>query len=213
MSRWRTPLLLPVFLLALSACDRFDKDDAALQIRDNFCEGWPFGCTENTVVELGRVRETRYGRQVEFKVADGEDETRTLTAAYFELEEDAWNFLLFEPPFSEEYNREKSRVVDDQRLFDLELSELKKAQRWFSTIYGRFARDFAELDSVSYKRPSVAIQMTVSDGNSWMGEVRSEYARCVLEIPRQQLPTCEGLAALNTGTSSGPLSTAYGEER
>jgi hypothetical protein len=213
MSRWRILLLLPVCLVLFNACNRLDEEAAALQIRENFCEGWPFGCTESTVVEIGKVRETRHGRAIEFKVVDGEDETRTLSAAYFELQEDVWTFLLFEPPFSEEYNRQKSRVVDDKRLFEEELSELKKAQRWFATIYGRFARDFAELDSVSYTRPTVAIQMTVSpNANAWTGEVRSEYTRCVLEIPRQQIASCEGLSALNTGTSSGPLSTAFGEQ-
>jgi hypothetical protein len=202
-----------VGLLLLSACNRFDKEDAALQIRDHFCEGWPFGCTENTRVEIGAVRETRHGRQIEFKVMDGEDETATLKAAYFEEKDGVWEFLLFEPPFVEAFALEKSRVVGDQRRFDEELMELKAAQKWFSTIYGRFARSMAELDSVSYKQPAIPIEMTVTgDGSSWRGLVKSQYTQCVLEVPRQQLPTCEGLAALNTGTSSGPLSTAFGEE-
>lgn len=210
MSRWRFTLFLFACLALLAACDSFDEENAALQIRQEFCEGWPFGCTDSTYVQVEEVNETPNGRQVEFKVVDGEDETATLVAAYFEEKDEGWTFLLFEPPFSQKYNLEKSRVVEDQRKFDEQLMELKAAQKWFNTIYGRFAGSLAELDSVSYKRPQTPIQMTVT-GNGWRGEIKSQYARCVLEVPEYQLPRCEGLPALNTGTTSGPLSTAFGE--
>ena len=211
MFRWRFPLFLPVCLVLFAACDSFDEEDAALQIRQEFCEGWPFGCTDSTLVEVEKVNKTLNGRQVEFKVVDGADKTATLVAAYFEEKDEEWAFLLFEPPFSQVYNLEKSSVVKDQRLFDEQLMDLKAAQKWFNTIYGRFAGSLAELDSVSYKRPQTPIQMTVTRGG-WSGEIKSQYTRCVLEIPRQQLPECEGLPALNAGTSSGPLSTAFGEQ-
>jgi hypothetical protein len=197
--------------MLLAACDSFDEEDAALQIRQEFCEGWPFGCTDSTFVRIEGVNETPNGRQVEFKVIDGEDETATLVAAYFEENEESWRFLLFEPPFSQAYNLERSRVVEDERLFDEQLMDLKSAQKWFNTIYGRFARSLAELDSVSYKQPSTPIEMTVT-GSGWRGEIRSQYTRCMLEIPSQQLPRCEGLPALNTGTPTGPLSTAFGRQ-
>jgi hypothetical protein len=213
MSRWKALPLVAVSLLWIVGCDSFDDDSAAVQIRQAFCEGWPYGCTDNTVVEVGKVRETRYGRQVEFRVVDGEDRTGTLKAAYFEEKDGEWAFLLFEPPFSERFAREKSRVVDDQREFEEQLMDLKAAQKWFNTIYGRFARSLAELDSVSYEPPGTPLEMTVGpEGNSWSGVVKSQYARCILEVPRRQLPSCQGLAALNTGTPSGPLTTAFGEE-
>ncbi len=213
MSCWRALPFVIVSLLLAAACGSFDEDTAAVQIRQAFCEDWPYGCTESTMVEVGKVRETRYGRQVEFKVVDGDDETATLKAAYFEEKDGEWTFLLFEPPFSEKFALERSRVVQDQMDFEEQLMDLKAAQRWFTTIYGRFARSLAELDSVSYDPPDTPLQMTVGpEGNSWRGVIKSQYARCVLEVPNQQLPDCEGLAALNTGTPSGPLSTAFGEE-
>ena len=213
MFRRSFPLLF-IGLILLVGCDSFEKDEAALQIRAEFCEGWPYGCTDSTEVVIGDVRETRHGRQVEFRVVDREDETATLEAAYFEQQGDVWDFMLFEPPFSEDYSRQKSRVLDDQRLFDEQLTDLKKAQRWFSTIYGRFAGSLAELDSVSYKPPESGIEMTVTAGGSiWRAEISSRYARCVLEVPRQQLPVCEGLPAPDVGTRDGPLSRAFGKRR
>jgi hypothetical protein len=200
-------------LVTLAGCSGFDEDNAAIQIRETFCQGWPYGCTENTVVEIGKVRETLHGRQVEFKVVDGDDETATLQSAYFEREDDEWRLLFFEPPFSKQFTREENRAIDDRHKLEKQLMDLKAAQKWFTTIYRRYASNLAELDSVSYHPPGPALKMTVEQGGSgWRGEVESQYTRCVLEVPRQQLPSCEGLsAAQGAGTSSGPLSTAFGE--
>jgi hypothetical protein len=194
----------------LVSCDNFDKENAALEIRERFCDEWPYGCTDSTRVELGEVRKTRSGRQVEFRVIDRQDRTATLSAAYFEPRDDDWAFLLFEPPFSERFRAQASRVSDESRRFTDLLMELKSAQRWFVTIYGRNARSLAELDSVSYKPPDVPIQMTVA-GGSWRAEIVSPYVRCELDASRQQLPSCAGRPAENAGSESGPLATAFGE--
>lgn len=209
----RSRKLWPFVLCGLGllvACDSFEKDDAALQIRERFCGDWPYGCTDSTRVELQKVRKTTHGRQVEFRVIDRRDRTATLSAAYFEPREDEWAFLLFEPPFSERFRVERARVDEDSRRFTNLLMELKSAQRWFVTIYGRHARSLAELDSVSYKPADVPIQMTVA-GGSWRAEIVSPYVRCELDASRQQLPSCAGRSAENAGSESGPLATAFGE--
>ena len=211
MPRFRQfrPLVL-CGLIMLAGCDSFDKDEAALQIRDRFCEGWPYGCTDSTVVVVEKVNKTRNGRQVLFRVHDREDETARLSAAYFEPRGDNWMFLLFEPPFNERFQAEASQVGEDSRTFTDQLMEVKSAQRWFLSIYGRYARSLAELDSVSYKRPDLPIEMTVSSSN-WSAEMRSQYVRCEFDSSRMQLPSCRGLAALNAGVETGPLLTAFGE--
>jgi len=207
--------LLCAGLVSMTGCGGFDEEAAALQIRQAFCEGWPYGCTIDTVVEIGAVSETPHGKQVEFKVVDGDDRTTTLRAAYLELKNDEWTFMFFEPPFSTQFARETSRVESDRRELKAHLMDVKAAQKWFTSIYGRFALNLSELDSVSYKVPERTLEMTASQGgDSWRGQAASRYVHCVLEVPSQQLPTCENLAtAPNTGTPAGPLSTAFGEER
>jgi len=210
LRRWKSCAMLVAGSALLVGCDSFEKDDAALQIRERFCNEWPYGCTDSTRVVVEKVNETRNGRQVEFRVVDREDETARLSAAYFEPSDDGWGFLLFENPFNDAFKSEASRFASDSRRFDEVLSELKAAQRWFVTIYGRYAQSFAELDSVSYKRPELPLEMDV-DEESWHAEISSSYVQCELEVPRQQLPSCTGLAARNSGTKSGPLSEAFGE--
>jgi hypothetical protein len=209
----KTIILAISGLLCFAACSGFDEDAAAVQIREAFCGGWPYGCTENTVVEVVADRGTPHGRQVEFKVVDGADETAILKAAYFEREDDKWTFRFFEPPFSTLFAEETNRVAEDEHEFTEQLMDLKAAQKWFKAIYGRFAGSLAELDSVSYKRGETPVQMTVADdGSSWLAVVGSQYVQCILDVPSQQLPNCEALpAASMAGTSSGPLSTAFGE--
>jgi hypothetical protein len=213
MHRSTAFLLLSIALVSVAGCGGLDEDSATLQIRQAFCEGWPYGCTEDTVVEIGDVSETPHGWQVAFKVVDGDDQTAILKAAYLELEEDEWKFMFFEPPFSKQFAEETSRVERDQRELKEHLMDLKAAQRWFTSIYGRFALNLSELDSVSYKAPERTLEMTASEGgDSWRGQAASRYVHCVLEVPSQQLPTCENLVnAPNSGTPSGPLSTAFGE--
>jgi hypothetical protein len=204
------PLALVCGLTMLAACDSFDKDVASLQIREEFCRDWPYGCTETTEVEIEKVNKTRNGRQVEFRVVDREDETARLSAAYFEIQDEEWDFLLFENPFNERFKLEAAQVGEDSRLFADELQKLKRAQNWFLSIYGRYARSIAELDSVSFKPPELPIDMSVSAA-SWQAELSSQYVRCVLDVSRQQLPDCKGLSAENAGAESGPLSQAFGE--
>jgi hypothetical protein len=197
-------------LIVLAGCDKFDKEAAALQIRDRFCDGWPYGCTDSTYVVVEDVNETRNGRQVIFRVRDREDETARLSAAYFEQQDDNWQFFTFEPPLRERFQAAASRVGENSRAFTDQLMEVKSAQRWFLSIYGRYARSLAELDSVSYKRPHMPIEMTVSSG-SWSAVMRSQYVRCEFDSSRMQLPSCSGLAALNAGVENGPLYQAFGE--
>jgi hypothetical protein len=196
--------------IVLAGCDSFPKEEAALQIRDRFCEGWPYGCTDSTYVVVEDVNETRNGRQVIFSVRDREDETARLSAAYFEARGDEWLFFTFEPPLRERFQAAASQVGVDSRAFEDQLMEVKSAQRWFLSIYGRYARSLEELDSVSYKRPHMPIEMTVS-GSNWSAVMRSQYVRCEFDSSRMQLPSCTGLAALNAGVENGPLSQAFGE--
>jgi hypothetical protein len=198
------------------ACDSFDKDQAAMEIRDEVCSGWPYGCTDSTQVEVKKVHKTRHGRAVEFQVVDRLDETATLSGAYFEQtgEEEEWEFLLFENPFNDAFKAQATIVEQQSRRFSDELRELKSSQNWFNTIYGRYARSLQELDSVSYKMPDIQINMAVANNDSsWVAEIATRYVKCVLDISRQQLPSCVGLPADNAGTTSGPLSEAFGGER
>lgn len=197
------------------ACDSFDKGQAALEIRDEVCSGWPYGCTDSTQVKVKKVHKTRHGRAVEFQVVDRLDETATLSAAYFEPtgEEEEWEFLLFENPFNDAFKAQATVVDTESRLFRDALRELKSKQSWFNMIYGRYARSLQELDSVSYKKPDLQIDMVTSENDSsWVAEIATRYVKCVLDISRQQLPSCVGLPAENAGTTSGPLSEAFGEE-
>ncbi|UCF18921.1 MAG: hypothetical protein JSU87_13460 [Gemmatimonadota bacterium] len=199
-------------LLLVAGCDDFDRDEAALQIRERFCEGWPYGCTDSTRVVIEDVDETRNGRQVVFRVVDRRDETARLSAAYFELEGDDWSFFLFENPFNDAFKAEAGRYAEDSRRYSDALMELKSKQRWFVTIYGRYAQVLQELDSVSYKSSDIPLEMTVI-GDGWGGRISGRYAECEIEIPSQQLPTCRGVLARNAGTADGPLSEAFGAER
>ena len=197
-------------LILLAGCDSFDEDNAALQIRERFCDGWPYGCSDSTYVVIEDVNKTRNGRQVLFRVHDREDETAKLSAAYFEPRGDGWIFLLFEPPFIERFQAAASQVGEDSRTFTDQIMEVKSAQRWFLSIYGRYARSLEELDSVSYKRPHMPLEMAVSSSD-WSAVMRSQYVQCEFDSSRMQLPSCSGLAALNAGVPNGPLSQAFGE--
>lgn len=204
----------PVWLLVLivlAGCDNFPKEDVALQIRDRFCGGWPYGCTDSTYVVVEDVSETPNGREVVFRVRDREDRTAELAAAYFEPRDDGWQFFSFVPPLRERFQEAASQVDVDSRAFEDQLMEVKSAQRWFLSIYGRYARSLEELDSVSYKRPHMPIEMSVTS-SSWNAVMRSQYVKCEFDSSRMQLPSCSGLAALNAGVENGPLAQNFGEE-
>lgn len=206
------PFIVGVLLVA-AGCGGFDKEEAATQIRDRFCGGWPYGCTDSTRVVIEEVDKTNRGRQVEFRVVDGDDRTARLVSAYFELDDEAWQFLFFENPFKDRFEVEAARVAEQSRLFSERLRELKVAQNWYNSIYGHFAESLEELDNVSYEPPDLPIEMSVSDNQHWRAEISSRIVKCELDVSRQQLPACTGLSAANAGTESGPLSEAFGADR
>ncbi len=207
---WYRVCVASVSLIAV-ACGGFDKEEAATEIRDRFCSGWPYGCTDSTRVVIEEVQKTNRGRQIEFRVVDGKDRTAKLTSAYFETADESWQFLFFENPFKDRFEAEAARVSEESRLFSEHLRELKVAQNWYNSIYGRFAESLQELDKVSYEPSSLGIIMTVPDAQHWQAEISSRVVRCELDISRQQLPVCTGLSAEDVGTESGPLSQVFGE--
>ncbi len=194
-----------------AGCSGFDERDAAMQVRERFCSDWPYGCTDSTRVVVDEVNKTNRGRQLEFKVVDRDDETGRLSSAYFEPHDDEWSFLFFENPFRDRFQEQAARVSEETRLYSEQLRELKAAQNWFLSIYGRYAGSLEELDSVSYKPGDTPIALTVAGGNEWKAEISSRFVKCQFVGPRQQLPSCVGLPAENAGTESGPLSEIFGE--
>lgn len=203
-------ILVTGALLSLGACSGFDEESAALQVRERFCEGWPYGCSDRTRVEIEKVRETNRGRTVEFRVIDREDRTARLSSAYFEEEEDRWSLLFFESPFKEVFEAAAAHVEEEKRRFSDELREIKAKQNWFQTIYSRYATSVGQLDSVSYHPPDFPIVLDAS-GDAWKAEIVGEQVRCELDAARHQLPQCSGLSAEDAGTESGPLSRVFGE--
>jgi hypothetical protein len=203
--------LSAVTLMVAAGCGGLDKDEAAMQIRDRFCDGWPFGCTDSTRVVIEDVRKTNRGRQVEFRVVDRKDRTASLESAYFESNDGDWRFLFFEDPFKTRFEVEAARISQDGKALSERLRELKVAQNWYNSIYNRFALSLEELDNVSYEPPDLPIVMTVNDGAGWRAEISSRWVKCELDVSRQQLPVCAGLSAEDAGTESGPLSEVFGE--
>lgn len=203
-----TPILFVACFAVLAACDSFDEKRAALEIRDRLCDEWPYGCTDSTRVVVEEVNKTRNGRQVEFKVVDGDDETPPLLAAYFEPREEEWSLLLFEDPFKTRFRELAGQVDADTKRLRGALSQVNAAQKWFASIYGRYATGLGELDSVSYKRSEVPIEMSTQDGG-WRAEASTRYVRCEMAVPGGPLPRCVGLTAQHAGSDSGPLSTAF----
>lgn len=199
-----------VALLIAAGCGGLDKDEAAMQIRDRFCDGWPVGCTDSTRVVIEDVRKTNRGRQVEFRVVDRKDRTASLKSAYFESSDGDWRFLFFEDPFKARFEVEAARIAQDGKLLSERLRELKVAQNWYNSIYNRFAPNLEELNNVSYAPPDLPIVMTVNDGSEWRAEISSRWVKCELDVSRQQLPVCAGLSAQDAGTESGPLSEVFG---
>jgi hypothetical protein len=197
----------------VAGCGGLDKEEAAVEIRDRFCNGWPYGCTDSTRVVIEEVNKTNRGRQVEFRVIDGDDRTAKLVSAYFESDDEGWRFLFFENPFKDRFEAEAARVAEQSRLFSEHLRELKVAQNWYNSIYGRFAESLEELDDVSYERSDLPIVMTITDGQQWRAEISSRIVKCELDVSRQQLPACHGLSAAHAGSESGPLSEAFGPDR
>lgn len=199
-------------LAVFTACGGLDKEAAELEIRERLCDEWSYGCTESTEVAVQKVRKTRLGRQVEFRVVDRADATPTLAAAYFEPKDDGWEFILFEDPFRTLLDQNASLLTQDRKLFTDQLMDVKAAQRWFIAIYGRYATSLAELDSVSYKVQGGGLSMISDDrGGSWQAEVASDFVRCEMDNSRQ-LPHCRALPAEGAGTETGPLTRAFGTQ-
>lgn len=208
---WRhsvRPLAVALVVAALAGCDSFADEQARLQIREEFCRDWPYGCTDSTRVVIEKVRETRNGRQVMFRVVDREDDSGTRSAAYFEEHDDGWRFLLFEDPFKETFNKQAALYKSDGQKFTDALMDLKAAQRWFQSIYGRYARGFEELDSVSYRVPDLPIRMQTED-STWKAEVSSDRVQCEFDVGKHQLPRCAPRWPATVGTPEGPLSTVF----
>lgn len=194
----------------LTGCDSFEEDRAALEIRERVCKDWPVGCSDSTRVVIEDVNKTNNGRQVVFRLVDRADETPPLSAAYFEPRDEEWGFLLFEDPFQSTFRELSGRVDADSRLLTDALSEVKSAQRWYNSIYRRYAGSLSALDSVSYKGSTVPIEMTVTDDfGRWKAVASTRYVRCEIEGPGGQIPDCVGLTAEHVGTDSGPLSQAF----
>lgn len=206
------PFVVAVTLMVTAGCGGLDKDEAAAQIRDRFCDGWPHGCTDSTRVVIEDVRKTNRGREVEFRVVDRKDRTANLESAYFESDDGDWRFLFFEDPFKTRFEVEAARIARDGKQLSERLRELKVAQNWYNSIYNRFAVSLEELDNVSYEPPDLPIAMTVDDGGGWRAEVSSRWVKCEIDVSRQQLPVCAGLSADDAGTESGPLSEVFGED-
>lgn len=198
--------------VGLTACDSFDEDQAALQIRERVCRDWPVGCSDSTRVVIEDVNKTNNGRQVVFRLVDRADETPPLSAAYFEPRDEEWGFLLFEEPFLSTFRELSGRVDADSRLLSDALGKVKSAQRWYNSIYGRYAGSLSALDSVSYKGSTVPIEMTVADDfGQWKAVASTRSVRCEIEGPGGQIPECVGLTAAYVGTDSGPLSEAFSD--
>lgn len=200
-----------VALMIAAGCGGLDKDEAALQIRDRFCDGWPYGCTDSTRVVVEDMRKTNRGRQVEFRVVDRDDKTARLASAYFESGGEAWRFMFFENPFKERFEAQAVQIAEEGKRYSEHLRELKVAQNWYNSIYGQFATSLDQLKNVSYKPPDLPIVMSVLDGGHWKAEISSRWVKCELDVSKQQLPVCTGLSANDAGTKSGPLFEVFGE--
>lgn len=211
--RRRFPRISLLGLVFLVGCGGLDEDEASLQIREQLCSEWPYGCTDSTRIDVKKVRKTSEGRRVEFRIVDRQDATPMLSAAYFEpSEDDGWDLLLFESPFRQALDQRVNRFSDDRRLFTDQLMELKAAQKWFISIYGRYATSLEELDSVSYKPPEAPLTMAVEVGGSaWSAQVASSFVSCELDSAGQ-LPDCPAQVAEGAGKEDGPLARAFGEE-
>ncbi len=197
----------------LSGCDGFDKESAALQIREKFCGEWRYGCSDSTQVQIKKVRKTAHGRSVDFRVMDRADETATLSAAYFEPEDDAWALLLFENPFLDVFKEQVSQLGQDRKQVSDRLMKLRTAQNWHSSIYGQYASEFEQLTRVNYKPASEPIEMVVGDGGSgWRAESSGSFVTCVIDAEKL-LPVCGVRASRPAGEEAGPLTTEFGAEQ
>lgn len=199
-------------LAVLISCDGFDKESAALQIREKFCGEWPYGCSDSTEVQIRKVRKTPNGRSVDFRVLDRADESATLSAAYFEPDGEAWALLLFENPFLDVFKEQVSQLGQDRKQVFDRLMELRTAQNWHNSIYGQYASEFEQLTRVNYKPGSEPLEMVVGDGgSSWRAESSGNFVTCVIDEGKH-LPDCNVRASRPAGEAAGPLATEFGAE-
>ncbi len=198
-------------LTLCAACGGFDKESAAQQIRERFCTDWPYGCTDSTRVEIQKVRKTPNGRSVDFELLDRADESARLSAAYFEPEGDGWLLLLFENPFLGELKERMGLLAEDKREVSERLMELRSAQNWHRTIYGRYAEAFEQLSQVNYVEPEAPIRLSVEpNGTSWGADSDGRYVTCSVGS-ELLLPECEVQASPNAGREGGVLASEFGE--
>ncbi len=211
-------MLSSVALVSLSvclACGGFDKQAAALQIEERFCSDWAYGCTDSTRVRVRKVHETPHGRSVEFEIIDRADRTARLSAAYFEpvgSEGEDWELLLFENPFLTEYKLRVSQLREDQTRVSDRLMELRTAQNWHSSIYGRYANDLGQLTKVNYKPVDEPIRLFVTqDGTAWRAESDGRYVTCSVGA-ETLLPECVVHESPIAGSEEGPLAAEFGAD-
>ncbi len=188
----RTVLLLLSSLAVLISCSGFDEEAARAEIRERFCDRWPYGCSESTEIVVKRVRKAGAGRLVDFRIVDGSDKTGMLSAAYFGERESGWEFFSFDNPFREVFEHRTNEInADRKHLTDL-LIDLRAKQNWHLAIYGRYAASFEELASrVRYTASFDGVKMIVAeDGESFQTTTTSQYFTCQADDSRH-FPKCQ----------------------
>ena len=202
--------LLGTLLLAVG-CAGIDEETASAEILEEVCEDWPYGCTENTRVEIEKVRETPNGRSVDFRLVDRQDRSAVLSAAYFEPEDDGWLLLLFENPFLDRFKQLVAEMKRDREEVGDRLMELRSAQNWHQSIYGSYAGDMERLANVNYKPPQAEVRLSVGDGGkTWHAESDGSFVTCEIGTD-DRLPVCRVKKASDAGSEAGPLATRLGE--
>lgn len=209
----RHVVLIPLLgtLLLSFGCGGIDEETASAQIRDRICEDWSYGCTENTRIEIEKVRKTPNGRSVDFRLVDREDRSGVLSAAYFEPEDDGWLLLLFEKPFLDRFKQLVAEVNGDREEVGDRLMELRTAQNWHRSIYGKYASELEQLATVNYKPPEAEVRLSVGeDGNTWHAKSDGRFVSCEISAD-ERLPECRVKTAGDAGSERGPLATRLGE--
>jgi hypothetical protein len=199
--------------LAVAACGGFDRPEAAREIRDRFCDEWPYGCSDDLRVVVEEVREAGAGRLVDFRIEDGGYATEPLSGAYFARGEDGWDLVFFEDPFRTELDEGLARFARDRRTQADRLLRIQTAQEWHRSIHGRYATNLEELTRVSYVPPEgVSVRVgDPSEPGGWMAEANGRFTRCVMD-GGDALPKCELSGGTTADEGGGPLAATFGPE-